>query len=269
MAASPPFSPHPTLANTIKRWSGLSRPKQLLQLKLNIYLRRPLTQTMEIPRRKYLWSHFTPVILEDTSSDLNPFLAVALYKGRLQLLSGNAIYSWDDLYDNFRGAFGKLNIQARPPRTALVLGGGLGSIPFMLEKRFQVKNCAYTIVEYDKEVNYLACKYSYPRLKSPVEVITANAAAFMDLNMEQYDLICVDIFEDDKIPEAFQSPTFLEQCKNALKPDGLLLYNRLYQELRDVESSERFYHNTWKEVFAEGEIIKTQGNMILVGKSPR
>ena len=61
---------------------------------------------MHIPQRKYLWSHISPVILEETSSKLNPYLAVALAKGRLQLLSGNAIYSWDDLYDNFYTAFG-------------------------------------------------------------------------------------------------------------------------------------------------------------------
>jgi predicted membrane-bound spermidine synthase len=219
---------------------------------------------MLIPRRKYLWSHVTPIILEDTASELNPFLAVALYKGRLQLISGNAIYSWDDLYDNFKSAFGKLNIQARAPRTALILGGGLGSIPYMLEKRFKINDCAYTIIEYDEEVNYLASKYSYPRLKSHIELITADASVFMDMNRDQYDLICVDIFNDDTIPEDFQTIEFLEQCKAALTPNGLLLYNRLYQEPKDIEASDLFFENTWKQVFAEGDAIKTHGNLVLV-----
>lgn len=99
-------------------------------------------QTVSLFQRLKSW--FVPVILEDSSSELNPFLAVAMYKGRLQLISGNAIYSWDDLYDNFFTAFGKLDIRTRAPHTALILGGGLGSIPYMLEKHFKVKNlCLY------------------------------------------------------------------------------------------------------------------------------
>jgi spermidine synthase len=218
---------------------------------------------MEIPRIKYLWSHMMPVTIEETSSEQNPYLAVALHKGRLQLLSGNAIYSWDDLYDNFTTAFGKLDIRTRAPKNALILGGGLGSIPWMLEYKFKVKNCYFTIVEYDEEVNYLANKYSYTRLKSNFQLLTADAEMFMEMNEEQYDLICVDIFSDDVIPKEFESIEFLEQCKAALEPGGLLLFNRLYRDEKDQKASDAWYDKVFKVVFAEGGKIETSGNLIL------
>ncbi len=203
-----------------------------------------------------------PVTIEETSSEQNQYLAVALHKGRLQLLSGNAIYSWDDLYDNFYVAFHTLNMRTRDPQSALILGGGLGSIPWMLEHKFKVKNCDFTIVEYDQQVNYLANKYSYNRLKSYIQLITADAEVFMEMNEEQYDLICVDIFTDDKVPVQFETIGFLELCKKALSPDGLLLFNRLYRDEKDQIATDVWYEQVFKLVFAEGDKIATHGNLV-------
>jgi spermidine synthase len=216
-----------------------------------------------IPRRKYFWSHFAPVILEETSSKHNPYLAVALAKGRLQLLSGNAIYSWDDLYDNFYHAFGKLHLRTRQINEALILGGGLGSIPFMLEKKFKQKNCAFTIIEYDEEVNYLSGKYSLCRLKSPVELITADAVKYMSQNVREFDLVCIDIFNDDLVPKAVESRVFLLQCAEALSQNGFLLFNRLYLEERDKTATDAFYQGTFQKLFPGAIELLSQGNKVL------
>jgi spermidine synthase len=218
-----------------------------------------------IPYWKYLYSYLRPIIIEETESELNPYLAVAIEKGRLQLLSGNAIYSWDDLYDNFYIAFGKLNIQQRAPRTALILGGGLGSIPFMLEKKLGVKNCDFTIVEYDEEVNYLASKYTLPRLQSHIELITADATVFVEVHEETYDLICVDLFIDDRVPVHVARIDFLEACKERLAPGGILLFNRLYKEALDRAASNAYFERVFKVAFKDGDNIITDGNMVCVG----
>ena len=62
-------------------------------------------------------------------------------------------------------------------------------------------------------------KYSYSRLKNPIELITADAAVFMDMNVRIFDLICIDIFNDDLVPTAFETSDFLEQCAEALEPE--------------------------------------------------
>jgi spermidine synthase len=217
---------------------------------------------MHIPLWKKWLSHLTPVVLEMTGSDQNPELSVLLNRGRMQLLSGNAIYSWDDLYRNFTRAFEILKIKDRPMDDVLVLGLGLGSVPFMLEKKYG-KDCHYTAVEWDETVAELASRYTFSRMKSSVDIIVADAEIFVDICEETFDLIVIDIFEDDLTPPQFEAPEFLRDCEALLKPKGLLLFNRLHGDHKDKVSAERFYSRVFNVILPESWYIDTEGNWIL------
>ena len=89
--------------------------------------------------KKY-WSYISPVHLESIQGLENQTLSVYMSNGRYQLTTENAIYSYDDLYANFSLAFEKLDWKQFPEKShVLVLGLGLGSIPYMLEKKFKKK----------------------------------------------------------------------------------------------------------------------------------
>ncbi len=222
---------------------------------------------MKIPRWKKWLSHLTPITLEVAASDQNPELRVALSRGRVQLLSGEAIYSWDDLYKNFLIAFDELKIDEREIKDVLLLGMGLGSVPYMLEKVFR-RTYHFTAIEWDETVAELAFKYTLSRLESPVELITADAEVFVELCEDQYDMLIIDIFEDEITPPQFCSVDFLEDCKKLLRPGGLLLFNRLHGEDEAIRSvTERFFVQTFKKVFREGWFIDTKGNWILCGEN--
>lgn len=218
---------------------------------------------MHIPLWKKWLSHLTPVTLEEAVTEQNPELSVVLSRGRVQLLSGDAIYSWDDLYKNFLLAFDRLKIDERKVEDVLLLGLGLGSIPFMLEKVFN-RQYHYTAVEWDETVAHFAAKYTLSRLKSPVEIVTADAEIFVQVTEEQFDLLIVDIFEDEITPPQFCTEEFLESCAMLLRPGGLLLFNRLHGEDVSVRQvTERFFERSFKNVFPEAWAIDTKGNWIL------
>ena len=220
---------------------------------------------MHIPFWKKWVSHFLPLTLETASSEQNPELAVVLDRGRIQLLSGNAIYSWDDLYHNFTIAFGTLDLEERQFEDVLVLGLGLGSVPYILEKLYERKY-RYTAVEWDEMVTSLASKYTFSRLKSPVEMLTADAGLFVQITEEQFDMIVIDIFEDDQTPQQFETTEFLEDCAERLRPNGLILYNRLYNNSRNVRSTERFFDEAFLTVFPNAWKIDTGGNWVLAAQ---
>lgn len=224
---------------------------------------------MHIPRWKKWLSHLTPITLEQAASEQNPELTVALSRGRLQLLSGDAIYSWDDLYKNFLIAFDELNIDERPIQDVLLLGMGLGSVPYMLEKVFH-RTYHFTAVEWDDTVAELAFKYTLSRMDSPVDLITADAEVFVQVCEQQFDMVIIDIFEDEITPPQFCTEDFLHDCRDLLRPGGLLLFNRLHGEDTAIRSvTERFFVQTFKRVFQDGWFVDTKGNWILCGEAPK
>jgi spermidine synthase len=220
---------------------------------------------MEISRWKKWLSYVSPIQLEERTSEYNPELTVMLDRGRLQLLSGNAIYSWDDLYHNFTKAFAQIKPEQYPYQDVLLLGLGLGSVPYILEKVHQQKY-HYVAVEWDEAVSELADRYTFSRLKSSAEIITADAAVFVDICEEMFDMVIIDLFEDNKTPEIFETPDFLQACAARLNPGGMLLINRLSRTKTDAVHSERYFEDVFKTELPGAYCIDTDGNFILCWK---
>ena len=218
---------------------------------------------MNPPRWRVLLSYLFDMPVEMGGSPHNPELNVVLSRGQYQLYTANAVYSFGDRYDNFRLAFRLLDLERHAFREVLLLGLGLGSIPWMLERTF-ARDCRFTAVEIDEEVIRLAGKYALGQLRSPMQIVCADARIFVDLCDDRFDLICMDVFLDDAIPAGFESAGFLEKLRLLLRPSGLLLYNRLASGAGDRSSSQRFFRNVFREVFPDSVYLSTRDNMVLI-----
>lgn len=214
--------------------------------------------------KKYL-SYLKEFHIESLSSDYSDELHVYLSKGRYQLFTKNALHSFDDLYINFDEVFKQLSIGRRDIKEVLVLGLGLGSIPFMLEKKYGL-NANYTAVEIDEAVIYLAGKYSLYDFDSPINYICTDAEIFVSLNQEKYDLICMDVFVDDVIPPRFETIEYIKKLQLHLNPNGILLYNRLFLLDSDMKKTKPFYQNIFKKAFPDAQYFEVEGNWVLVGQ---
>lgn len=220
---------------------------------------------MKQPWWKVALSHFSDVHIESGDSELNPELYVCLSKGRYQLCVKDAIYSFGDKYDNYWDTFAKLNLDEYRNKNILILGFGLGSIPYMLEKK-QKFIANFTCVEYDEEVIYLFNKYLADEIESPMEFHIADAKVFMELNQRKFDMIAMDVFNEDDIPEQFLQVDFVQNLRNALTEDGLLIWNHLYLYDADKEKADEFFDNNFSLVFEEPAFIRTRGNKMMLNK---
>lgn len=218
---------------------------------------------MRPPRWKVWLSYFMEQHIESAASDHNPHLYVSLSNGRYQLCTANAIYSFEDRYDNYRRAFTRIELDRLPGKEVLLLGLGLASIPLMLEKIFE-QELHYTAIEIDEAVIELASKYALPEIMSPVELICTDALAYVTQQPATFDLICMDVFLDDVVPESFEKEIFLESLKGMLKPGGLLLFNRLAATEKDKKGSQQFFETSFLKVFPQGGFMDVGGNYILV-----
>lgn len=220
---------------------------------------------MKQPFWKNILSYLTEFHIESAPSEINPHLYVSLSKGRYQLSTANAVYSYGDLYDNYFKAFRKKGVLKSNIETVLVLGFGLGSIPFMLEKKFG-KKYHYTGIEIDENVIYLAEKYVLHDLKSPVELFCADAFAYVMQCREKFDLIAMDVFLDDLVPNQFESSEFLNALKGLIAENGTLLYNRLSLTDEDLENTQFFFEHQFKPVFPNGIYLDVGGNWMLMNR---
>lgn len=218
---------------------------------------------MKQPNYKILFSYVKDILIESTSSDYNEVLDLYLVNGQYQLCTEKAIYSYGDKYDNFAKVFEKINLE--PIQNVLVLGLGLASIPYILEK-IHDKQYAYTGVEIDDEVIYLASKYVLDELKSEIYVVNTDALSFLAIDDNKYDLICMDVFVDDVIPEELQSLDYLEMLKDSISKNGWLVYNRLNLTHGDKMETKNFEESVFKNVFPDYGYIDTEGNRLLLNR---
>lgn len=220
---------------------------------------------MPIPRWKRFLSYIVEIHLESASSEYNPHLYVSLRQGRYQLSTAHAVYSFGDLYTNFARSFEQCKLEELPGREALVLGLGLGSIPYLLEKKTNLE-FHLTAVEIDEVIIDLAYRYTLAELQSPIDLICADAEIFVASTYQQFDLICMDVFLDDQIPGPFQQIEFLEQLRKLLNPGGLLLFNVLALRRQDLKKAEHFFSKVFKEVFPNGTFIEVESNWVLLNE---
>lgn len=214
------------------------------------------------PRWRKWLSYLMDQTLEFGEGDHGDELAVLLRKGKLLLQSNGAIYSWEDNYYNFRRAFERLDWEALPGDRVLLLGLGLGSVPQMTEELFG-KRLDYTAVEYDEAVVALAEDYLLYRLHSNITTVIADAAVYVAQTRERFDLVLVDIFVDDKIPEVFNTAGFAERLKTLLVPGGCVISNRLTFRAADKSIAEVYYRDVWKTVFENAAMLDVSSNWML------
>ncbi len=202
-----------------------------------------------------LLSYVYPITLEKAESSFNPYLEIVLIGGVLQLNTENACYSYEDKYESFGIAFRKIRLEHFHFKTALILGGGLCSIPQLLKT--YTKNINIDIVEIDDQIIKLANKYVQSEILENCNIIHANAIEYVSNTPKKYDLICIDIFIDDKVPEIFFEKNFFHSLKKCTNNSTLVLMSVLTDNANDPNFNKNF-----KEVFPEAKILRANHNLI-------
>ncbi len=214
-------------------------------------------------------SYLHEITLEFFRNERNGQVELLLRNGRLMLCAENAVYSYDEKYENFVFAFRQLapeDLCNKPE--VLVLGMGLASIPLILERQYG-NHFSFTLIEYDEDVAELAQRYSLPRLQGRTEIVIADALLFMEMNERRFDLICVDLFHDKNVPERFLTLNFLKQCREALTENGLLIMNTPGNTVDEREESRNFFEDRFRKIFTEAEAIHLFKNQMLFSSPPR
>ncbi len=137
---------------------------------------------------------------------------------------------------------------AEEPRRILIVGLGGGTLPMFLRKHYP--DAAIDVVDIDPEVVYVAKEFFGFREDSGMQAHVADGRQFIEKTRQPYDVIFLDAFGSDSVPEHLTTQEFLRAVRRAVKPGGSVagnLWGRGYNPLYD--SMVRTYQEVFDEVY--------------------
>jgi len=146
------------------------------------------------------------------------------------------------------------------PKRVLVIGLGGGTLPGALQRLYP--DIDMDVVEVDAAVIRVAQKYFDFRPGPNVHVIEEDGRVFVKRagrSGTKYDLVLLDAFDHEYIPEHMLTREFLQEVKAVMQPDGVLAANTF--------SNSRLYAHesaTYEAVFGRFYNLKDANRVILV-----
>jgi spermidine synthase len=150
------------------------------------------------------------------------------------------------------------------PRRVLIAGLGGGSLPSALTTLFP--EAQIDVIEIDQAVVNVAKEFFDFEETDQVSVIVNDARVYVkraELLEKKYDLVILDAFTGDYIPEHLLTLEFLQEVRSIMTPDGVLVANTF--------STSRFYDHeseTYQRAFGEFFNFKlpSSGNRIIIAR---
>ena len=211
-----------------------------------------------------LFSYLYPVKLQTYTSPFSGKLDITMFDGKKSLDIDGANYSYGSLQKVLKKALQELPFNEHH-QNILVLGMGAGSIVDTIRNDFH-SNAAITLVEIDQVIIDIAEKEFGIRDFSNIQIIAQDAVQFVAENNDQYDLVVVDLFSGDRIPEKFTEIAFVKHLARILEKNGQLIFNTIFDTFDELALNQ-LIHSIEQYGFQTQLLRKVDGsNNIILGK---
>ena len=170
------------------------------------------------------------------------------YKNRRDLLfkteNSNRIYSHSAVYLDTKNVFQP--VFSTPQKliaswskrgsvdNALVLGCAGCTIPRFIVLKYP--DCKTVGIEYEEKFIEIAWKYFWiPEFDSKFQLLHGDAFEYVkNTDGEKYDIICVDVFSENQLPQDVFSNEFLSDVNNCSKDNSIIIFNLLEESMDKV-----------------------------------
>lgn len=154
-----------------------------------------------------------------------------------------------------------LLVQDNPDRI-LIIGLGGGTLPAVYSSLFP--QAEIIISEIDEAVLRVAENFFDFEQSANIKVDIGDARVYIKragLRNEKFDLVILDAFNGEYIPEHLMTEEFLEEIKRLLPEDGMLVSNT-FSSSRLYDAESQTYHNVFGEIF--NLRMPNTGNRIII-----
>ena len=180
-----------------------------------------------------LLSYLIPINVLKQESIVNKSLEVTWNNGELVLDTLNTNYSYGSLQRILRIGLLKIGFdKIKKYNKILILGVAATSVIKTLVNEIGFRN-EITAVEIDPKTIEIANKYFGLDKIENVEIIIDDAKNFVQNNSEKYDLIIIDIFQDNFMPKFLFDSSFVNAIISLMANDGNTLFNTMVLNTND------------------------------------
>lgn len=203
---------------------------------------------------KKLFSYLYPVNIIKINSQFTPGLEVRIENGKHVLNARHSNYSFGKLHEVMFEAISSIEIINNANVLILGMGGG-SAINILHSLNRQIKIDA---VEIDPAVIKTARVFFNVTTNHNLNIIEADAFTFVESCNNIYNLIIIDLFIDDKVPDAVFKHEFLLSCKKILADDGTIILNASIPNKPFIKANDDLLH----EVFERTNSKFIAGNLV-------
>ncbi|MEI6311710.1 MAG: methyltransferase domain-containing protein [Bacteroidota bacterium] len=216
---------------------------------------------------KKILSHLLPITLKKYHSTWSGIIEINLNNGRKVVDTATSNYSYGSLQKILSKGLHQLALPRQDLKNILVLGMGAGSIVQTIREEFEC-DAILDLVELDETMIEIAKNEFQIHKYSNIKIIIAEANQFVYDCTKSYDLIIIDLFVIDTIPEVFTDKKFIQQVIHLLNSSGAILFNTMRSTLdRKVFQA---MQNVFKEANLTVEVLENvyySNDLILVKRS--
>jgi spermidine synthase len=176
--------------------------------------------------KKWL-SFLIPINIFSQKSNYSKTLEVSWTNGKLVLDSKNTNYSYGSLQRILKIGLHNIGFdKIKSMQEILILGVAGGSVIKTLVNEIYFEG-KIKGVEIDETAIEIANTYfGLDKIKN-LEIIIDDAFEFVFKTNDTFDLVIIDIFEDDKMPDFLFNEKFVNQIQNIVNQKGFVLFNTM------------------------------------------
>ncbi|MEP6874359.1 MAG: fused MFS/spermidine synthase [Burkholderiales bacterium] len=160
--------------------------------------------------------HARPFVREELDSQSLHFSDSAI-QSRMQLREPDAL-----ALEYTRTMMGLLMFEPQPARIAMIGLGG-GSLAKFCHRHLPCTDL--TVVEINPHVIALRERFRVPPDDTRFRVVLDDGAHFVASTHDRFDVLMVDAFDAERMPEVLGTRRFYDDCADVLQPGGLLVVN--------------------------------------------
>jgi spermidine synthase len=164
-------------------------------------------------------------------SDYNGYLELTQINGKTLLDTANTNYSYGSLQRILH--FSLLNIDFSNTKEILVLGLGGGCVLKTLRNEFNFSG-KITAVDIDPVIIQIAEKEFGIVSDDNTNIVCSDAFDYVKNDDKKFDLIIVDIFIDNEVPQKILSLEFWREIIKKTEKGGYIIFNTLCEPFTDI-----------------------------------